>query len=152
MPERPGAFEGIVVPGSGEGAYFVGLGWVRREIRRVAGFDPYPGTLNLRLLSADALSRWGGIRRAAGAPLTPPEPGGCGGRLIPARVGGLIRAAVVVPDVTRYGEELLEIVAPVHLRTRLDLKDGDLLRLTIQAVSSGDERKRGERWRSNTTT
>lgn len=129
--ESPGSFEGTVVSGTGEGAYFVGLGWVRREIQRVVGFDPYPGTLNLRLLSPDALRRWGGIRREAGAPLTPPEPGACGGQLFPVLAGGLIPAAVVVPDVTRYGEELLEIVAPVHLRTRLDLKDGDLLRLTM---------------------
>ena len=131
MSEGPGSFEGTVVSGTGEGAYFVGLGWVRREIQRVVGFDPYPGTLNLRLLGTDALSRWNGIRREAGASLTPPEPGACGGRLIPALAGGLIPAAVVVPDVTRYGEELLEIVAPVHLRTRLDLKDGDRLQLQM---------------------
>jgi len=131
MVENPGSFEGTVVSGTGAGAYFVGLGWVRREIQRVVGFDPYPGTLNLRLLSDEALSRWGGIRKEAGTPLTSPEPGVCGGRLIPALVGGLIPAAVVVPDVTRWGEELLEIVAPVHLRSRLNLKDGDRLRLQM---------------------
>lgn len=124
-------FEGVLVSGAGEGAYFVGLDWVRKEIRRVAGFDPYPGTLNLRLLDADALPRWSWIRRAAGAPLTPPEPGSCGGRLIAAIVGGLVQAAVVVPEITRYGDDLLEIVAPVHLRTRLGLRDGEMVRLTI---------------------
>jgi riboflavin kinase len=119
-----------VVSGTGEGAYFVALDWVRDEIQRVARFDPYPGTLNLRLLGADALRRWGWIRKEAGAPLTPPEPGSCGGRLIPVHVADL-SAAVVVPDVTRYGDEILEIVAPVQLRTRLGLQDGDLVRLTI---------------------
>lgn len=126
-----GSFEGMVVSGSGEGAYFLGLGWVREEIRRAAGFDPYPGTLNLRLIDGDALHRWGRIRKEAGEPLTPPEPDSCGGRLIPVLVGGLIRGAVVVPEITRYGDELLEIVAPVHLRTRLGLRDGDKVRLTI---------------------
>jgi len=123
-------FEGVVVSGTGEGAYFLGLDWVRNEIRRVGGFDPYPGTLNLRI-TADALPRWSGIRKEAGASLIPPEPDGCGGRLIPALVGDRIRAAVVVPDITRYGEELLEIVAPVHLRAFLGLRDGDRVRLVI---------------------
>ena len=123
-------FEGVVVSGTGEGAYFLGLDWVRNEILRVGGFEPYPGTLNLRL-GVDALPRWSRLRKDAGASLIPPEPDGCGGRLIPVLVGDTVPAAVVVPDITRYGEELVEIVAPVHLRTRLGLQDGDRLKLTI---------------------
>lgn len=127
-------FEGVVVSGTGEGAYFLGLDWVRKEVQRVAGFDPYSGTLNLRL-PAEALPRWSRLRKEAGASLIPPEPGGCGARLIPVLVGDTVPAAVVVPEITRYGEELLEIVAPVRLRARLGLKDGDRLKLTILAAS-----------------
>lgn len=126
-----GRFEGAVVSGVREGAYFLGLDWVRQAIRRVTGFDPYAGTLNLRLLDADALARWRKIRSEAGVPLTPPDSESCGGRLIPALVEDQIQAAVVVPDVTRYGDEVLELIASVHLRTRLGLQDGDLVRLTI---------------------
>ena len=108
----------------------LGLDWVRTAIRRVAGFDPYPGTLNLRLAEVDAL-RWRQIRAEAGTRLAPPEPDACGGRLIPARIGERMRAAVVVPDITRYGDDLLEIIAPVHFRTHFGLRDGDLVRLTV---------------------
>jgi CTP-dependent riboflavin kinase len=51
---------------------------------------------------------------------------------VPILLGDGIRAAIVVPDVTRYGEELLEVIAPVHLRTRLGLGDADVLSLTIE--------------------
>jgi len=125
------SLEGAVVSGVNEGAYFLGLEWVRNSIRHIVGFDPYPGTLNVRLLDADALLRWRQIRMDAGVPLTPPDPGFCGGRLIPVLVGGAIPAAVVVPDVTRYEEDVLEVIAPLHLRTHLGLQDGDLVRLTI---------------------
>ncbi len=141
MSEATGAgqeqFDGAVVSGVSEGAYFVRLDWVRSAIRRLAGFDPYPGTLNLRLLNADSLPRWRKIRKDAGVSLASPEPESCGGRLVPALVEDRIQAAVVVPDVTRYGEELLEIIAPVHLRTRLGLQDGDLVRLTIPSRGQG---------------
>lgn len=129
--ESPDQFEGTVVSGAREGAYFLGLGWVRDAIQRIAGFDPYPGTLNVRLPEGDALVRWREVRKTAGASLKPPDPQTCGGRLLPALVEGQIRAAVVIPDVTRYGDEVLEVIAPVRLRTDLGLHDGDRVRLTI---------------------
>jgi riboflavin kinase len=106
---------------------------VRDEIRRLAGFEPYPGTLNVRLLDAAAVLRWRRIRNEAGLSLTPPDPQSCGGRLLPALVEGKVRAAVVVPDVTQYGDEVLEVIAPFRLRAHLGLEDGDLVRLEVEA-------------------
>lgn len=118
---------GAVVSGVGEGAIFVALEWFRAAVRRAAGFDPYPGTLNVRLVDGDAVERWRRFRDGAGLVVAPPAPGGCGGRLIPVRLDPDVGAAVVVPDVTRYGDDTLEIVAAAHLRTRLGLRDGDLV-------------------------
>ena len=141
-------FEGAVLSGVNEGAHFLGLGWVRDAIRRIAGFgtcivhpvvghrriagfDPFPGTLNVRLVDRDALPRWRELRRDAGLSLTPPDTHSCGGRLLPALVEGRIPAVVVIPEVTRYEDEVLEVVAPVRLRTVLGLRDGDRVRLEI---------------------
>ncbi len=140
--EEPRAFRGRVVSGAGEGARFLSLDWVRAAIRGLGGFDPYPGTLNLRLLEAET-PRWRGIRGNAGARLVPPEPGGCGGRLIPVRLAGAVDALVVVPDITRYGDDLVEVVAPEHLRTRLALRDGDVVSLTIATGSPGRDPSTG---------
>ena len=116
----------------GAGAFFVGLDWFRDAVKRVVGFDPYPGTLNVCLADGEELHRWRAIRDEVAVPVAPPESEECGGRLVPILLGDGIRAAIVVPDVTRYGEELLEVIAPVHLRTRLGLGDADVLTLTIE--------------------
>ena len=123
--------QGTVTSGTGEGALFLGLDWVRAEIRSACGFDPFPGTLNVVLTSPATVLRWSEIRKGRGRPLTPPAPDFCGGRCFPILVAGEVLGAVVVPDVTRYGEELLEVIAPVHLRSRLGLRDGDPIHLTL---------------------
>jgi riboflavin kinase, archaea type len=130
--------QGIVVSGVGQGARFVRLDWVRSAIRRSLGFDPYPGTLNVRLVDSDVLLRWRQTsKQGALLLLTPPPPEPCGGRLVPITVARDIPAAVIVPDVTRYGDDVLEVIAAVYLRSCLGLQDGDLLTLEVQKAGDG---------------
>ena len=123
--------QGVLTSGLGQGAYFTRLEWVRRAIRRMIGFDPYPGTLNLRLVDADMLFAWRRIREGPALLLTPPPPERCGARLFPVVVAPDILAAVVVPDVTRHGDDVLELLAGVHVRSALGLEDDDHVRLTF---------------------
>lgn len=116
---------------------FVALEWFRAAVQRAVGFDPYPGTLNVRLVDADAVERWRRIREGSGLALAPPAPDACGGRLIPVGIDPDIVAAVVVPDLTRYGDDVLEIVAAPHLRSRLGLRDGDEILLRYDARQGG---------------
>jgi riboflavin kinase, archaea type len=121
---------GVVASGLGQGAYFMSLPWVRDGVRRLIGFRPYPGTLNVRL-DAEMVAIWQGIRDGGSILLAPPPTEPCGARLFPVVVEGDVEAAVIVPDVTRYGEDLLELIAAVHLRSRLGLHDGSLV--TVRA-------------------
>ena len=123
-------FHGVVVPGSGEARQFVALEWFRAAVCRATGFDPYPGTLNLRLMNDDAVRRWRMTRELRGLRLTPAAPEACGGRLVRCVVEDRLEAAVVIPDVTRYGDDVLELVAAVHLRACLGLTDGDQVAVT----------------------
>jgi len=43
--------EGIVFTGLGEGAYYVTRDFYRKQFIEKLGFDPYPGTLNLKLVT-----------------------------------------------------------------------------------------------------
>lgn len=126
----PLILRGVIEAGTGQAAAFMSVGWVRRAIEETVGFDPYPGTLNLRLVDGDMLERWRRIRRDHALRLMPPPGETCGARLVPVVVSTDVPAAVIVPDVTMYGAHVLEIIAPVHLRTRLWLRDHDLLTLT----------------------
>jgi riboflavin kinase len=131
------AIAGRVFSDRGEGARFVALGWVRAALQERLGFDPYPGTLNLRLETEEARQAWRAfLAREAGLPLPPGSPGFCRARLFPARLlaaNGSASGAVLLPEVEGYPGEKIEVVAPVRLKERLGLADGDPVTLEFSA-------------------
>ncbi len=42
-------FQGIITKGMGEGAYYISLEGYRKQFIEKLGFDPYPGTLNIKV-------------------------------------------------------------------------------------------------------
>jgi CTP-dependent riboflavin kinase len=105
-------------------------------MREKLGFEPYPGTLNLRFRGR-ALD----LLLSHGDPCEPvwiePQPGFCAARCYPAVVGGRVVGAVVVPEIGDYPEDVAEVVAPVCIRDALGLQDGDRvsLRVGVAAVT-----------------
>ena len=128
------SLDGVVTSGLGQGASFMSLPWVQDAVGRLMGFTPYPGTLNVRL-DADAVEVWRRIQEGRAIVLAPQPPETCGARLFPAVMGPDVEAAVIVPDVTRYGDDLLELIAAVHLRSRLGLRDHDRVTLRPRRAS-----------------
>jgi riboflavin kinase len=121
---------GVVMAGLGQAGSFMGLPWVADGVRRLVGFTPYPGTLNVRL-DPDTVDAWRQIRERDGLVLSPPAGQPCGARLFPVTLGPGVEAAVIVPDVTRHGDDVLEVVAPTALRRRLGLADGGAITLNF---------------------
>jgi riboflavin kinase, archaea type len=119
------ALSGVVTSGLGHGAGFMALGWVRDGIRRIAGFDPYPGTFNVRLVDPAMVARWSRLGNGLARRLDPPTAGACGAAVVPVVLASGIVAAVIVPDVTAHAPDVLELVAPVHVRSVLGLDDGE---------------------------
>jgi riboflavin kinase len=128
------SLDGVVTSGLGQGACFMGLPWVRDAVSRLVGFTPYPGTLNLRL-DPDTVAVWRQIQGGHALALAPPPPETCGARLFPAVVGSDVAAAIIVPDVTRYGDDLIELIAADHLRSRLGLRDHDRVKLRLPSTA-----------------
>jgi CTP-dependent riboflavin kinase len=114
---------GVVTSGLGQGAAFMGLPWVQDAVAARVGFVPYPGTLNVRL-DREMVEIWRQMKNGHGVMLQTPASAPCGATLVPVELGG-VTAAVIVPDVTRHGDDLLELIAPVHVRSLLGLRDGD---------------------------
>ena len=124
-------FEGSVCSGLGEGKSFVALDWFGRACRRQLGFEPWPGTLNLRM-GGSAWERWRGtLGPGDGIAITPP-PGFCAARCFVVQLDGRVRAAAVIPDVSDYPPDKLELVAPVALRAALGLHDGTPVRVRVE--------------------
>lgn len=127
--------EGKVFSGLGEGAYYVSKEQYRRQFIEALGFDPYPGTLNLRITDSREIAKlraeldaYPGIRingfknkdRTYG-------PVKCFHALIEGRE----RGAVVFAFRSHYGRDVLEVIAPECLREKLGLKDGDTVHVEI---------------------
>jgi len=122
--------QGRVVTGKGEAVAFTELDWVRRQVQSSLGFQVHPGTLNLRLEEAPDRVVWEGLRNRDGFSLEP-ESGYCAGRCYPVTLEGRIRGAIVLPMVEDYPLNIVEILAPVHVRKTLNVNDGDRVTLAI---------------------
>jgi riboflavin kinase len=119
---------GTVSHGGGEGKKFLELPWVKRQIEEKLGFTPYLGTLNVKL-SQKSAERKKLLEKTRSMEVCPAA-GYCRGKLIRASIGALA-CAIVVPEVTDYPKDLLEIIATVNLRETLHLKDGDEVTVTV---------------------
>ncbi|WP_297469570.1 CTP-dependent riboflavin kinase [Thermococcus sp.] len=124
-----GVIIGEVVSGLGEGAYYVKQ--YSPLIREYLGFEPYPGTLNVRVLFPktvfDALCN--------ARPVIIPgftRGGRTFGDVKAYRVRiDSIEGAIVIPSRTVHPPKIAEIVAPFKLREKLGLRDGDRIRIEV---------------------
>src|SRR5215831_14639751 len=124
---------GAVFSGLSEGSYYMGLEGYRKQFRTKLGFDPYPGTLNLRVRKEDQNQRrlletfpfiqvdgFANSKRSYG-------PAKCFKTIVDEKV----ESAIVLPIRAHYGEDVIEIIAPQPLRKVLKLKDGDMVRVRV---------------------
>jgi CTP-dependent riboflavin kinase len=113
------------------------LDWVREALKKSLGFTPFPATLNVRPTGEQDAWVWAAIQSSwPGIPLPPADGGFCSARLYRVKVEGSsnlgyreLRGAVLLPNVSGYPKDKIEIVAPVQLKSVLGVEDGDQLTL-----------------------
>lgn len=115
--------KGNVVSGEGAGRFFVGVDWAQKQIREKLGFDPYLGTLNVRLTEREAEKLRKVLKASKGIEIEPAR-GYFVGHCFKALIMTKIKGAIVIPDKPGYHSTNLEIIAPVYLRKALSLEDG----------------------------
>ncbi len=121
--------KGEVTTGKGEGERFIKLPWVKKQIVEKLGFTPFHGTLNIRLSEQDTKLRKQ-LKKAHSINIQPVasfNPGKC----YKAYLTGDIECAIVVPEVPKYPADIIEIVAAVNVREKLQLKDGDVVNIKV---------------------
>jgi riboflavin kinase len=124
-------FKGKVVSGMGEGRYYTEQSGYVDQFKKKLGFVPFPGTLNveieyvernkLRLLknySAIIIDEFKTDDRTFG-----------GVRCFRAKVENT-NGAIVLPIRSHYSN-ILEFISPHHLREKLNLRDGDEVKIVI---------------------
>ena len=119
---------GVVRRGRGQGSRFTQLDWVREQFRDKLGFEPYPGTLNVQVDNRAA-------RAAAQSPpgilIEPATAEYCAAKCLRVRINGRVDAAWIMPDVSNYPDDLVELMAPIALREELGLEEGDAVSIEI---------------------
>ena len=129
MPKKK--IRGKIISGVRKGAFFMMLSWVQEQCFEKLGFKPYPGTLNLEI-AVDDIQIIEALRPEEGLELMPPDSNFCSGRVFPVSIEG-ISGAIVLPaeDVRVHGNNIIEIISPQMLKKAMDVKDGDLLSITL---------------------
>ena len=107
--------KGKVLQGQGKGQYYVQK--CLPELEAALGFTCHPGTLNIDIGKALRLPK----TKKIVVTFKDSAPVDC----YLVKIKDLFDGAIVVPQKTTHGKEIIELVAPVNLRERLYLKDGD---------------------------
>ncbi len=126
--------EGTLFSGLGEGAYYVSKDGYRKQFMEKLGFDPYPGTLNLKLTSEYDVKTRTELEAFPAVELQgfDNENRSFGGvKCYPALVNNKVKGAILTAMRTHYDSSVIEIVAPVYLRANLKLKDGQKVKVEV---------------------
>jgi riboflavin kinase len=126
--------EGTVFTGLGEGAYYISKEQYRKQFIEKLGFDPYPGTLNLKLTTdydiktraeldaypAIELEGFVNEDRTFGSV-----------KCYPVTIENKEKGALLSALRSHYDASVLEIISPVPLRKHLKLKDGHKVKVEV---------------------
>jgi riboflavin kinase len=126
--------EGTVFTGLGEGAYYISKEPYRRQFIEKLGFDPYPGTLNLRLATDYDMKARNEVEAYPGIEIEgfKNEDRTFGSvKCYPVIIENEVKGALILALRSHYDTSVLEIIAPVFLRKHLKLKDGHKAKVEV---------------------
>lgn len=126
--------EGVLFTGLGEGAYYVTRDKYRKQFIEKLGFDPYPGTLNLKLTSEYDTKTRSELETYPGIEIEgfKDESRTFGNvKCYPVVINNKRKGAVIFALRSHYNSSVLEIIAPTYLRSQLKLKDGHKVKVEV---------------------
>ncbi len=126
------SFSGKIVHGRDEGKAFLSIPGYMQGIKKLLGFEPFLGTLNVEITEAQLEKRIA-LRERRGFVLEGfHHEGKTYGvvELYRCKVNGL-DGALIFPYRTHHGLKILEIISPYDLKKTLKLHDGSEVRIEV---------------------
>ena len=140
-PSTSITLEGKLVSGLGEGGYYISMKGYSRQFQKKLGFNPYPGTLNLKLAPSQIMVRkeletyppviiegFESRRRTFGQV-----------KCYPTTINDAVEGAVIMIDRTHYDDSVIELIAPFYLKEKLNLKEGNKVKVHVSPFRNRDK-------------
>ncbi len=101
----------------------------KKEIKEKLGFEAYPGTLNLKVneTQIDPLKKTSPIRING---YEKDNRTFYGVNCYKAKINNT-NGFIIIPDINKH-KDIIEFIAPIHLKSKLNLKEGDKIKLMLQ--------------------
>lgn len=129
-------FEGHIITGMGEGAYYMSLNGYKKQFKEKLGYEPYPGTLNIKLNSMLFIEAKKEMLRYPSINIE--------GFSDQSRTYGWVKcypsyindsmninSSILILERTHYDDSILEIIAPFSIKEQFSLKNGDYIKLKV---------------------
>lgn len=127
------SIKGKIISGLGEGRYYMQIEGYRVQFKEKLGFDPYPGTLNVKLYGEEDIKTRHFLEKFEGIEIEGfvHEKRTFGKvRCFKAEING-IKGAVIFPERSHHSLDVIEFIAPVNVKKEKNLKDGDEVKIRI---------------------
>ena len=129
-------FEGHIITGMGEGAYYMSLKGYKQQFKDKLGYEPYPGTLNIKLNSSLYVEA---KKEMLKYPSINIEGFSDQSRTFgwvkcyPAYINDSdnINSSILILERTHYDDSIIEIIAPFSIKEQFSLKNGDYIKLKV---------------------
>ncbi|MBI1969402.1 CTP-dependent riboflavin kinase [Candidatus Woesearchaeota archaeon] len=125
---------GTFVEGLGEGKYYMSLSAYKKQFKKKLDFIPYAGTLNVevkpeigKMIYADPT-----FFQIAGFTTKKRTYGGlrCKRATLIAK-GRKIQGAVIIPDRTSHEKNIIEFIASVHVKEKINIQSGEEVKIEL---------------------
>lgn len=130
-------FNGVAISGMGEGAYYMSLAGYKKQFVSKLGFEPYPGTLNVKLAeqvyvnARHELDRYPAVfidgfsdgKRSYGWV-----------KCYHATINNEVEGALLILERTHHDDSVIEVIAPVKIKDSVSIKDGDRVNVKVKIL------------------
>lgn len=127
---------GTVKSGLGEGRYYISRHGYVKQFKKLLGFKPFFGTLNLTIPQQNIESFVSGLAPVSIKGFETPERSF--GKITAFRieVQGKQEAVLIIPERTTHSKNEVEVIAKINLRKKFKLKEGSKVSLSMAKLSS----------------